>query len=102
MPTPRASVTSCTRLFIPYIILSYSEDEDATLTIVFAPLSLDYVSASPDYSLDSDSDFKPAEDDSSDEDLTKTVESLQTQTALTPVVQPPPTRSLPTISTIIL
>nr|GFC81866.1 hypothetical protein [Tanacetum cinerariifolium] len=34
-------------------------DEDATLPVVSAPLSPDYVPDSPDYSLDSDSDFEP-------------------------------------------
>nr|GEZ78418.1 hypothetical protein [Tanacetum cinerariifolium] len=57
---------------------------------------------SPDYSPDSDSDSEPIESDSRDKDLTETVESLHTQTALTPVVQLPPTRPLPTSSAIVL
>nr|GFA05241.1 hypothetical protein [Tanacetum cinerariifolium] len=48
------------------------------------------------------SDSEPTESDSPDKDLTETVESLHTQTALTPVVQLPPTRPLPTSSTIVL
>ncbi|GJR13231.1 hypothetical protein Tco_1252467 [Tanacetum coccineum] len=89
MTTPRTSVTSRTRLFIPFIILSDSDDEDTTLPVVSAPLSPDYVSASPDYSPDSELDSEPAEDDLLDEDLTETAESLQTQTAFTSFVQPP-------------
>ncbi|GJZ74508.1 hypothetical protein Tco_0638973 [Tanacetum coccineum] len=37
MSTPRTSVTSHTRLFIPFIILSDFENEDTTLPVVFAP-----------------------------------------------------------------
>ncbi|GJZ29547.1 hypothetical protein Tco_0574194 [Tanacetum coccineum] len=102
MITPLTPVMSRTRIFIPFIILSDSEDEDTTLPVVSAPLSPDYVSASHDYLPDSNSYSKPVEDDSPNEDLTKTDESLQTQTTLTPVIQPPPTRPLPTILAIVL
>ncbi|GKD07068.1 hypothetical protein Tco_1186753 [Tanacetum coccineum] len=76
-------------------ILTDSEDEDDTLPAVLAPLSSDYTP-------DSNSDSKPTKDDSSNEDLIVTDELLQAQTALTPFVQPPPTRLLPTIFALIL
>ncbi|GKE04744.1 hypothetical protein Tco_1396762, partial [Tanacetum coccineum] len=75
---------------IPFIILSDSNDEVTTLPVRPAPPSPDYVPASPNYSLDSDIDSDPLEDDSPDEDLTETAESLHTQTVLTSVVHPPP------------
>ncbi|GKA44364.1 hypothetical protein Tco_0737088 [Tanacetum coccineum] len=105
---------------IPCIILTDSEAEDATFPVAPAPLSLDYVSASPDCTLNFDSDSKPfkedpqeadleesseedpSEDDSSDEDLIETDEPLQAQTALTPFVHPPPTRLLPIIFALVL
>ncbi|GJZ68856.1 hypothetical protein Tco_0632406 [Tanacetum coccineum] len=52
-----------TRSSIPYIILTDSEAEDVTLPATPAPLSSNYVVASPDYTLDSDSDSKPFEED---------------------------------------
>ncbi|GKD06406.1 reverse transcriptase domain-containing protein, partial [Tanacetum coccineum] len=61
-----------------------------TLPVRPAPPSPDYVLASPDYSPDSDLDFDSSEDDSPDEDMIKTAESLLTQTTLTLVVHPPP------------
>ncbi|GKB61242.1 hypothetical protein Tco_0917428 [Tanacetum coccineum] len=81
--------------FILYIILTNFEDEDDTLPAVLAPLL-------PDYTPDSNSDSKLTKDDSSNEDLIVTDEPLQAQTALTPFVQPPPTRLLPTISAFVL
>ncbi|GJT16380.1 hypothetical protein Tco_0875086 [Tanacetum coccineum] len=101
MPTSHTFVTSHARLFITYIILSNSEDEDATLSDVSAPLSLDHVLVLSGYSSNSESDSEPTEDDSADEELTETDEPLQAHTALTPFVQPPPTRPLPTISAIV-
>ncbi|GJR74465.1 hypothetical protein Tco_0086830 [Tanacetum coccineum] len=70
--------------------MSDSDDEVTTLPIRLAPLSPDYVPASPDYSLDSNLDFDLSQDDSPDEDLTETTKSLPTQIALTSVVHPPP------------
>ncbi|GKF89844.1 hypothetical protein Tco_0263807, partial [Tanacetum coccineum] len=52
--------------------------------------------------MNSDSNSKPVGDDSPNEDQTEAAESLHTQTALTPVVQPPPIRPLPTSSAIVL
>ncbi|GKB13543.1 hypothetical protein Tco_0847466, partial [Tanacetum coccineum] len=52
----------------------------------------DYTPALYGYPLDSG-------DDSSDEDLSETAESLYTQTTSTSVVHPPPTRPLPTSPT---
>ncbi|GJX11331.1 hypothetical protein Tco_0201190 [Tanacetum coccineum] len=92
MTTPRTPVMSLIRIFIPFIILSNSEDEVTTLLVRSAPLSPDYVSASPDYSPYSNSDSEPIENYSPDEHLT--------ETALTPFVQLPPTRPLPTSSAI--
>nr|GEV37183.1 hypothetical protein [Tanacetum cinerariifolium] len=82
-----------------YVALSASctQDEDTTLCVGSAPLSPDYVLASPDYSSDFDSNSKLAEDDSLDEDMITTAKSLQGQTALSPIVRPLPTRPLPTI-----
>ncbi|GKG53923.1 hypothetical protein Tco_0555323, partial [Tanacetum coccineum] len=54
-----------------------------------APPSSDRISALFGYPLDSGND-------SSDEDLSDTAESLHTQTASTSVVHSPPTRPLPT------
>nr|GEZ82243.1 hypothetical protein [Tanacetum cinerariifolium] len=97
MTTPRAPVTSRIGTLIPFIILSNSKDEDTTLCVGSAPLSPDYVLASPDYSSDFDSNSKLAEDDSLDEDMIATAKSLPGQTALSPIVRPLPTRPLPTI-----
>ncbi|GJU96812.1 hypothetical protein Tco_1321568 [Tanacetum coccineum] len=81
--TPRAGV------FAPFVIISYSYDEINTLPVRPAPPSPDPTPALYGYPLDSG-------DDSSDEDLSETVDSLYTQTASTSVVRPPPTRPLPT------
>ncbi|GKA15805.1 hypothetical protein Tco_0695552 [Tanacetum coccineum] len=53
---------------IPYIILTDSEAMDATLSIAPAPLSPDYVPASPDYTLDSDLDSETFEEDPQEAD----------------------------------
>ncbi|GJS80658.1 hypothetical protein Tco_0730539 [Tanacetum coccineum] len=102
MTTPRTPVKSRTGIFIPFIILSNYEDEDTTLPVVYALLSSDYVPASPDYSLNSDSDSEPTEYDSPDEDLTENAESLQTQTALTPEIPLPPSATSPYLPTLSL
>nr|GEW15834.1 hypothetical protein [Tanacetum cinerariifolium] len=78
------SVSSRARPFIPYITLTDFEDEDVTLPVVRAPLSPDYMLASPEYTSDSNLDSNLIEDDSSDEDLIETDEPLQAQTTLTP------------------
>ncbi|GKA30681.1 hypothetical protein Tco_0716986 [Tanacetum coccineum] len=65
----------------PYSVSTILQEIWCRLCFGFAPLSLDYVPASPD--------SEPEEDDSSDKDLAETVESLQTQNALTSFVQPP-------------
>ncbi|GKA71819.1 hypothetical protein Tco_0778035 [Tanacetum coccineum] len=75
MPTSYTYVTSYTRHFIPYIILTDFEDD--TTSDVSAPLSLDHVSASSGYSSDFDSDSELTKDDLLDEDLIKTAESLR-------------------------
>nr|GEX21462.1 hypothetical protein [Tanacetum cinerariifolium] len=54
--------------------MSDFEDKDTTLPVVSVPSSLDRVPTSSGYSPDSDSDFEPTEDDSSDEDLMETAE----------------------------
>ncbi|GKB08138.1 hypothetical protein Tco_0836422 [Tanacetum coccineum] len=110
MSVSHISISSCfndesTRSSIPYIILTDSEIEDATLAVVPAPLSLDYVPASPDYTSDSNSDSEPfkedpqeanpdeyseeelSEDDSSDEDPIETDGLFQAQvTPIRPVI----------------
>ncbi|GKB64262.1 hypothetical protein Tco_0920448 [Tanacetum coccineum] len=90
MTTPRPSATPRAGLLIPFIILSYSDDEITTLPVIPASPSPDYVPALPYYSSDSDLDSESSEDDSPDEDLTETAESLHTQAALKSVVHPPP------------
>ncbi|GKE18319.1 hypothetical protein Tco_1425896 [Tanacetum coccineum] len=95
MPTPRTFVTSRTGLFIPLIILSDFKDDDTTLPVVSTPSSPDRVPASSSYSPDSDSDFEPTKDDSSDKNLSETAKSPKTQSALTPFVQSPFIRQSP-------
>ncbi|GKC88018.1 hypothetical protein Tco_1148667 [Tanacetum coccineum] len=80
MTTPRPSIEPRAGVLIPFIFLFDSNDEVTTLPVRPAPPSPNYVPALPDYSPDSDLDFDPSEDDLLDEDLTKTVESLHTQT----------------------
>ncbi|GKA86704.1 hypothetical protein Tco_0808415 [Tanacetum coccineum] len=53
---------------IPCIILTDPEAEDTTLPAAPAPLSPDYMPASPDYTLVFDSDFKPFEGDPQEAD----------------------------------
>ncbi|GKE22730.1 hypothetical protein Tco_1434242 [Tanacetum coccineum] len=81
--TPRAGV------FSPFVIISDSDNEITTLPVIHAPPSQDRTPSLYGYPLDSG-------DDSLDEALSKTIESLHTQTASTSVVYPPPTRPLPT------
>ncbi|GKE31253.1 hypothetical protein Tco_1450575, partial [Tanacetum coccineum] len=63
-----------TRSSIPYIILTDSEAEDATLPVAPALLSLDYVPASPDYTPDFDLDSEPFEVDPQEADLEESYE----------------------------
>ncbi|GKA44725.1 hypothetical protein Tco_0737521 [Tanacetum coccineum] len=88
-PTPFPATTPRAEVFTPFVIISDSDDEVTTLPVRPAPPSPDHTAALYGYLLDSG-------DDSSYEDLSETVESLHTQTALTSVVHPSPTRSLST------
>ncbi|GJU37376.1 hypothetical protein Tco_1185730 [Tanacetum coccineum] len=81
--TPRAGV------FASFVIISDSNNEITTLPVIHAPPSQDRTPSLYGYPLDSGND-------SLDEDLSKTTESLHTQTASTSVAYPPPTRPLPT------
>nr|GEW76989.1 hypothetical protein [Tanacetum cinerariifolium] len=88
-PTPFPATTPRARVLIRFVIISDFDDEITTLPIRYASSSSDRIPTLSCYQLD-------FSDDSSDEDLSKTVESLPGQTASTSVVHPPPTRSLPT------
>nr|GEV59526.1 hypothetical protein [Tanacetum cinerariifolium] len=81
--TPRAGI------LVSFVIISNSKDEITTLPVRPAPPSSDRIPTLSGYPLDFG-------DDSSDKDLSETVESLHTQTALTLIVHPPSTRILPT------
>ncbi|GJW82832.1 hypothetical protein Tco_0482443 [Tanacetum coccineum] len=85
-PTPFLAITPRARVFTPFVIIS---DSDGEIPVRPAPPSPDHTPALYGYPLDSG-------DDSLDEDLSETDESLHTQTALTLVVHPPPTQSLST------
>nr|GEX23920.1 hypothetical protein [Tanacetum cinerariifolium] len=89
-PTPFPVATPCIRVFTPFVIVSDSDDEITTLPVRPTPPSPDHTPTLYGYPLNFG-------DDSSDEDLSETAESLNTQTASTSIVHPPPTRSLPTI-----
>ncbi|GKD85337.1 hypothetical protein Tco_1356491 [Tanacetum coccineum] len=88
-PTPFPATTPCAGVFTPFVIISDSDDEITTLPVRPSPPSSDCAPALYGYPLDSG-------DDSTGEDLSETAESPHTQTALTSVVHPSPTRSLPT------
>ncbi|GJS23275.1 hypothetical protein Tco_0451907 [Tanacetum coccineum] len=87
-PTPFSATTLRVGVFTTFVITSDSDDEITTLLIRPAPPSPDRTPALYGYPLDFG-------DDSSDKDLSKTAESLHTQTDMTSVVHPP-TQSLPT------
>ncbi|GKC26003.1 hypothetical protein Tco_1028153 [Tanacetum coccineum] len=70
-PTPFPATTPRTRVFTPFVIISESNDEITTLPVKPAPPSPDHTPALYGYPLDSS-------DDSSDEDLSDTAESLHT------------------------
>ncbi|GKD45607.1 hypothetical protein Tco_1270252 [Tanacetum coccineum] len=91
-PTPFPVTTPRAGVFAPFVIISDSDDEITTLPVRPAPPSPDHIPDLHGYPLDSG-------DDLSDEDLSETTMSLHTQTALTSVVHPPPTRPLPTSHT---
>ncbi|GKA66440.1 hypothetical protein Tco_0766248 [Tanacetum coccineum] len=92
MTTPRSipfpATTPRARVFTPFVIISDFDDEITTLPVRLAPPSPDHTPNLYGYPLDSGDD--------SSEDVSESVESLHTQTALTSVVHPPPTQSLPT------
>ncbi|GKE57345.1 hypothetical protein Tco_1496530, partial [Tanacetum coccineum] len=88
-PTPFPATIPSAEVFAPFVIISDSDDEIITLPVRHAPPSPYRTPASYGYPLDSGND-------SSDEDLSETIESLYTQTTSTSVVHPPPTRPLPT------
>ncbi|GKB80386.1 hypothetical protein Tco_0947281, partial [Tanacetum coccineum] len=88
-PTPFPATTPSAGVFAPFVIISDFDDEITTLPVRPAPPSPDRTLTLCGYPLDS-------RDDSSNENLSETVESLHTQTASTSVVHPPPTRPLPT------
>ncbi|GKA45098.1 hypothetical protein Tco_0737894 [Tanacetum coccineum] len=87
--TPFPATTPSAKVFAPFVIIYDPDDEITTLPVSPAPPSPDRTPALYGYLLDSGGD-------SSDEDLSETVESLHTQTASMLVVHPPPTRPLPT------
>nr|GEV85475.1 hypothetical protein [Tanacetum cinerariifolium] len=86
---PFPATTARSGVFTLFVIISDSDDEITTLPVRPALPSPDHSPALYGYPLDSG-------DDSSDEDLNETAESLHTQTAPTSVVHAPPTQSLPT------
>ncbi|GKB52254.1 hypothetical protein Tco_0903007 [Tanacetum coccineum] len=92
-PTPFSTTAPSAEVVTPFVIISDSDDEITTLPIRPAPPSPDRKPVLYGYPLDFGQD-------SSDEDLSKTAKSLHTQTALTLVVHPPPTRSLPSSPTL--
>ncbi|GJW28035.1 hypothetical protein Tco_0044910 [Tanacetum coccineum] len=75
-PIPFPATTSSARVFAPFVIIFDSDDEITTLPVRPVPPSSDRTPALYGYPLDSG-------DESSDEDLNKTFESLHTQTAST-------------------
>ncbi|GJX37293.1 hypothetical protein Tco_0250596 [Tanacetum coccineum] len=81
--TPRAVV------LVLFVIISYYDDEITTLSVRPTQPSSDRIPALYGYLLDSG-------DDSSDEGLSETAESLHTQTTSTSVVYSPCTQPLPT------
>ncbi|GKF56356.1 hypothetical protein Tco_0166696 [Tanacetum coccineum] len=87
--TPFPATTPCAGVFALFVIISDSDDKITTLPVRPAPPSPDCPPALYGYPLDFG-------DDSSDENLSDTAESLHTQTASTLVVHPPPTQPLPT------
>nr|GEY03189.1 hypothetical protein [Tanacetum cinerariifolium] len=83
-PTPFPATAPHAEIFTLFVIISDSDDKITTLPFRPAPPSPDSTLALYDYPLVSG-------DDSSDEDLYETAESLHTQSTLTSVVHPLPT-----------
>nr|GEU71104.1 hypothetical protein [Tanacetum cinerariifolium] len=88
-PVPFLATTPRARVLISFVIISDSDDEITTLPIRPLPSSSDCIPTLSGYPLDGG-------DDSSNMDLSETVELLLAQTASTLVVHPPITQSLPT------
>nr|GEY83868.1 hypothetical protein [Tanacetum cinerariifolium] len=88
-PTPFLATTPNAGVLIPFVIITDFDDEITTLPVRPVPSSSDRIIDLSGYPLDSG-------DDSSDEDLSETAESLPAQTISTLVVHPPPARSLRT------
>ncbi|GJR78930.1 hypothetical protein Tco_0149715 [Tanacetum coccineum] len=83
-PTPFLATTPRAGVLVLFVIISDSDDEITTLPVKPAPPPSDRLLAFYGYSLD-------LVDDSSDEDLSKTIESLHTHTASTSLVHLLPT-----------
>ncbi|GKA20575.1 hypothetical protein Tco_0700564 [Tanacetum coccineum] len=83
-PTPFPATTPRAEVFVSFVIISDSDDEITTLLVRPASPLSDRIPALHSYPLDSG-------DDSSNEDLIETAESLHTQIATTLVVHSPPT-----------
>nr|GEX74720.1 hypothetical protein [Tanacetum cinerariifolium] len=88
-PTPFPTTTPRARVLVMFFIISDFDDEITTLPVRPTPPSSDHIPILYGYPLDSS-------DNSSDEDLSETNESLHTNTALTLVVYSPHIRPLPT------
>ncbi|GJW18235.1 hypothetical protein Tco_0025671 [Tanacetum coccineum] len=86
---PFSATTPHAGVLILFVIITDSNDEITTLPVRLAPSSTDRIPALSGYPLDSG-------DESSNEDLSDTADSLLAQTISTSVVHPPPARSLPT------
>ncbi|GJT62591.1 hypothetical protein Tco_1006124 [Tanacetum coccineum] len=86
-PTPFSTTAPRTRVFTLFVIISDSDNEITTLPMRPAPPAPDRTAALYVYPRDSG-------DDSSDENLSDTTESLHTQSTSTSVVHPSPTQSL--------
>nr|GEU34537.1 hypothetical protein [Tanacetum cinerariifolium] len=91
-PTPFPATIPRAGVFAPFVIISDSDNEITTLPVRPAPPSPNRTPTLYGYPLDSG-------DDSSDEDLSETAESLHTQTTSTSVVHPPLARPLATSPT---
>nr|GEV97256.1 hypothetical protein [Tanacetum cinerariifolium] len=88
-PIPFCATTPRAGVFAPFFIIFDSDDEITTLPVRPAP-------PSPNRILALLATHWILSDDSSDEDLSETAESLHTQISSTSVVHPPSTRPLPT------
>ncbi|GJR97428.1 hypothetical protein Tco_0269602 [Tanacetum coccineum] len=101
-----------TALFVSYIIISNSEDEDTASPAALAPPSLDYVPASPNYAPGLETDTEPLEEDpkeaehnpkeSSEEDPSEEVPTKEDESLSVQDPPAPPTQTAPTIPTLII